>query len=62
VKRAGPVKNKTKQNNCIEGREMNGNIALTNQQEFFFLSFLRVGSGKEPACQCRRHKKLRFDP
>jgi len=19
-------------------------------------------SGKEPACQCRRHKRLRFDP
>ena len=23
----------------------------------------RMGfSGKEPACQCRRHKRLRFDP
>ena len=25
-------------------------------------SFLGGANGKEPACQCRRHKRRRFDP
>ena len=27
-----------------------------------FVGFPAGGSGREPACQCRRHKKHRFDP
>ena len=27
-----------------------------------YLGFPGGASGKEPACQCRRHKRLRFDP
>jgi len=27
-----------------------------------FLDFPGATSGKEPACQCKRHKRLRFDP
>ena len=26
------------------------------------MDFPGGASGKEPACQCRRHKRLRFDP
>ena len=33
------------------------NYALTNQS-----GFSDGTSGKEPACQCRRHKRLWFDP
>ena len=33
------------------------NYALTNQS-----GFSDDTSGKEPACQCRRHKRLWFDP
>ena len=28
----------------------------------FYLGFLGGASGKEPACQCRRHKRHRFNP
>ena len=27
-----------------------------------YMSFPGGTSGKDPACQCRRHKKCRFDP
>ena len=42
-----------------------------SMKEFFFFnlapmlclrSFPGGTSGKEPACQCRRHKRFRFDP
>ena len=29
---------------------------------FMFIGFLGGTSGKEPACQCRRHKRHRFNP
>ena len=31
-------------------------------QYYDFMGFPRGASGKEPACQRRRHKKLKFDP
>ena len=30
--------------------------------DILFSGFLGGASGKEPACQCRRHKRHRFDP
>ena len=31
-------------------------------KQLFSMGFLGGTSGKEPACQCRRHKRGRFDP
>ena len=31
-------------------------------QDILVLRVLGGASGKEPACQCRRHKRHRFDP
>ena len=33
---------------------------ITNSK--MYLGFPGGTSGKEPACQCRRHKRCRFDP
>ena len=43
-------------------------IELIDEPKHFGKYYIVVGgfsvsaSGKEPACQCRRHKRLRFDP
>ena len=35
---------------------------IRNIYTLYKLGFPDGTSGKEPACQCRRHKRLRFDP
>ena len=39
-------------------------IALLEAKPLWSSDLLSVGgaSGKEPTCQCRRHKRRRFDP
>ena len=34
----------------------------TRLSDFHFMGFPGGASGKEPACQCRRYKRCRFDP
>ena len=37
-------------------------LDMTEHKLTYFLGFPGGASGKESACQCRRHERLRFDP